>query len=102
MGIAQLFLAAMLPTMLMLLLKPTGVTAAEWAELPPVFLFSVRHRPLHMLATACEIVSGFVHLYDMEMARVDDCWLCSLNVLHPIEHEYRRHSGGGTKSAVVA
>ena len=98
-GIAHLFLTAMLLTMLILLLRSTGVTAAEWAEIPPVFLFSVRNRPLHMLVTACELVSGFVYLYDLEMARVDDSWLCSLGVLHPIEHEYRRHGGDGAKSA---
>lgn len=84
--------------MLILLLQPTTVMGADWTELPPVFL-SVRHRPLHMLATACEIVPGLVYLYEMEMARVDNCWLCSLDVLHPIEHEYRWHGGGGAKSA---
>ena len=55
----------------MLLLQPTGVTATEYAKLPLVFLFSVRNRPLHMLATACETVSGFIYLYNMEMERVD-------------------------------
>lgn len=85
--------------MLMLLLQSTSVTAAEWAELPPVFLFSVPHRPLHMLATTSKIVSVFVYLYDMEMTRVDDRWACSLDVLHPMEYEYRRHGGAGANSA---